>query len=210
MSDYDETAGAASSLPVMLRVAGREVVVVGAGPVGRRKAAAALACGARVRLVDPAAEDAPLAAEMVREPFRAEHLDGAAIVFACTDAPAVNAAVAEAARQRGLPVSRADAPAQSDFTLPAVHREAGVTIAVATDAGTPALAAMIRDLLATALPADLPAFAAATGALRERLLRDEPDAGRRAAILRRACGTEGLAAFRAGGPAGLETFARKA
>ena len=38
-------------LPVVLTVAGRTVLVVGGGPVGRRKAAAARAAGASVRLV---------------------------------------------------------------------------------------------------------------------------------------------------------------
>ena len=54
-------------LPVFLDLAGRRVVVVGGGPVGRRKARAALAAGAVVQLVAPETPGAGSSASSRRE-----------------------------------------------------------------------------------------------------------------------------------------------
>src|SRR5947199_174915 len=70
--------------PVMLNLRGRLGVVIGGGPVGRRKANALLDAGSTVRLVCLAPPALPLRAclEWRTEPYRPDHLDGAALVFA--------------------------------------------------------------------------------------------------------------------------------
>ena len=134
----------------MLDVTDRLVVVVGGGAVAARKAAGVLEAGAtRVRCVSPTFDPAmPEAVERVEAAYEAAHLDGAGLVFAATDLPAVNDAVVRDARARGALVSRADADDQDpgDFTVPAKWRTGPATLAVSAG-GSPALAAMIRDRL---------------------------------------------------------------
>jgi uroporphyrin-III C-methyltransferase/precorrin-2 dehydrogenase/sirohydrochlorin ferrochelatase len=77
-------------------------------------------------------------------------LDGAWLVHACTDDPAVNAAVAAAAERRQVPCVRADAAAGGSARTPAVARSGGLTVAVNAD-GDPARAVALRDAVARLL-----------------------------------------------------------
>ena len=134
--------------PIMIDVTDRPVVIVGGGPVAVRKAGGVLEAGAtRVRVVSPAFDPAmPEGVERVTATYEAAHLDGAGLVFAATDLPAVNDAVVRDARSRGVLVSRADADEEDpgDFTVPARWRSGPVTVAVSTG-GNPALAVTVRD-----------------------------------------------------------------
>jgi precorrin-2 dehydrogenase/sirohydrochlorin ferrochelatase len=133
--------------PMMLDVADRLVVIVGGGSVAARKAAGLIECGAtRVRCVAPGfAAGLPDTVERVVGRYDASHLEGAGLVFAATDDSAVNAAVVRDARARGVLVNRADADdaERGDFVTPARLTESAVTVTVS--AGSPALAALIRD-----------------------------------------------------------------
>jgi precorrin-2 dehydrogenase/sirohydrochlorin ferrochelatase len=131
--------------PILLNLTGKRVVVVGGGAVGLRKLAALLEAGAVVRLIDPRTPAAPPpGVEHVGEPYRAEHLDGAALTFACAT-PEVNAKVVADCRARGIWVNTASAPAEGDFALPAVVRRGELTLAVSTGGASPALARRIRE-----------------------------------------------------------------
>lgn len=134
--------------PINVSLRGRLALMVGAGRVGRRKLEKLLRAGARVRLVEPKPDQSILnmakTGRLELEPvYRPELLDGASLVFAATSDPALNRAVAEAARARGIWVNVADAPELSDFTLPAVVERGEFKIAVTTGGGSPALAARV-------------------------------------------------------------------
>ena len=131
--------------PVMLNLRGLRVLVVGAGPVGLRKAKLATDAGATVTIVDP---HATVGSKVVAEPFAPHHLDGIQLVFACATAD-VNAAVVEACRERGIWVCDAIVPERGSFVLPAVVRRGELQIAVSTGGASPALARQLRLQLET-------------------------------------------------------------
>ncbi len=136
-------------LPVMLRLDGRLVVVVGGGAVGRRRALAAHAAGATVRIIDPRPQGASVEGiAVIAQAYRPEHLEGSALVFACAS-PEVNAIVAADAAARGIWVSCATNPDTGDFVLPAMLKRGGLTLAVSTGGASPALARRIRDRFET-------------------------------------------------------------
>lgn len=138
-----------ASYPVLLDVTRWTIVIIGGGVVAARKARGLLEAGAaRVRCVAPAfCADLPAEVERVSQTYQAEHLDGADLVFAATDQADVNEAVVRDAHARKLLVNRADVDEDEpgDFTVPAQLRRGAAMIAVS--AGSPALAAFIRDRL---------------------------------------------------------------
>ena len=90
-------------------------------------------------------------------------------MIAATGDPRVDGQVAADADAAGVWVNAADLPESCSFSLPAVERRGPVTVAVATDGTSPALAGWLRDRLADALPEDLDEIVAVLAAARERL-----------------------------------------
>src|SRR5580765_7764183 len=101
-------------LPLFLNLTGRDVVLVGGGPVATAKLRQLLAAGARVRVVAPEITDEiarqPVAFE--RRPFAPADLDGAWLVVAAAT-PAVNREVADAAERLRIFVNAVDDPANA-------------------------------------------------------------------------------------------------
>jgi precorrin-2 dehydrogenase/sirohydrochlorin ferrochelatase len=131
--------------PLFLDLSGRLAVVVGAGPVGRRKVAGLLAAGARVRVI--CLEEGSVEGEWLREPYEARHLQGATLAFAAATAE-VNARVVADARAAGVLVCDAGDGAAGDFHTPAVFRDGPIVVAVGTGGRAPGVAAALRDHLA--------------------------------------------------------------
>jgi len=179
--------------PIMLNVNGRTAVVVGAGKVGLRKARALRAAGANVRLIAGEGEDIDAPGEgmeVIRQRYRGEHAAGATLVLACTDDSKLNARIA-------------DEPALCDFFLPATAEDGDVVVAVGTGGASPALAAALRDRVASSLPERIGKFAAALANARKQLMASVPNAGRRKQILRELAGDEAYSEFLASGEAAL-------
>ena len=150
------------SYPVFLDLAGVPVLVVGAGPIGVRKAEALQRAGARVRVVATALDEALERDRYddVRErPFQTDDLDGMRLVITATGDADVDAAVSAAARARGIWTNAADQPVDCEFILPAIARSGRVTVAVSTDGASPALAKALRDRIATMLGDEVAALA---------------------------------------------------
>lgn len=190
---------------LMADLTDRLVVVVGGGPVGRRKARRLLESGAIVRLV--CLEPRPADFAFTRlvwlcEPYQADHLAGATLVFAAAP-PEVNRRVAADARRRGILVNRADDPALGDFVVPAMHREGDLILAVSTGGAAPTLAKRIRDRLADQIDPALGEWVALLRELRPQIAEQFPDPARRREIYERLAETRWLEALHTQGPAAV-------
>src|SRR6516165_2180513 len=138
-----------------LRLGGRRVVDVGGGAVATRRIPALLDVSADIVLISPTVtaslEDLAAGGRIRWEPRRYADGDcaGAWLVCACTDDPAVNAAVAaEAERERIWSVRADDAQASAAWT-PASGRADRVQIGVLS--GDPRHSASIRDAIIAGL-----------------------------------------------------------
>jgi uroporphyrin-III C-methyltransferase/precorrin-2 dehydrogenase/sirohydrochlorin ferrochelatase len=147
--------------PLHLDLRDRRVLVVGAGPVGVRRATSLRASGARVTIVSLTASSDELPVEL--RAFAPGDVDGAWLVLACTGT--IDAEIAAACAQRQVWCVRADDASQSDAWLPAVARVDDVVISV-TAGGDPRRSVALRDAVSLALD---------TGAL--PLRRSRPAAG---------------------------------
>jgi uroporphyrin-III C-methyltransferase / precorrin-2 dehydrogenase / sirohydrochlorin ferrochelatase len=176
----------AALFPVFLKLSGRRVLVVGAGPVATSKIDALLAAGAAITVVAPvmtAGIQASAVTRVYRE-FTASDLEGAWLVVAAAT-PAVNREVARAAEARGVFVNAVDDPPNATAYLGGVVRRAGVTLAISTSGHAPALAGLLREALDAVLPADLDRWVAEARALRPRWVATRvPMADRRPQLLR--------------------------
>jgi siroheme synthase-like protein len=132
--------------PIFLDLSGRRCVIVGGGEVAGRKARKLLQARAEVVVISPEVrpELESVATEVCRRPYEEGDLEGACLVFAATDAREVNAAVAEEAKERGIPVNVADRPSEGDFALPSTLRRGRLQVAVSTGGASPTLARGIK------------------------------------------------------------------
>lgn len=161
-------------------------MVIGSGPVGRRKAEGLLAAGARVRLVSPGAsfeEGPPLGLEIVPRDYRVGDLCGAFLAFAATDDRAVNAAVAEEARRAGVPVNVADAAEEGDFSLPARFSRGDLCVAVSSNGKSPAFAVLVKEYLAAAVGEEWAVFLDICAAVRREKAAENTRGGVPAKLL---------------------------
>lgn len=163
--------------PVCLNIAKRLCVVVGGGSVAERKICGILAAHGQVRIVSPVLTAAlQVFADQDRVEWRhkmysADDLDDAYLVFAATNNPAVQEAVCEDARAAGVLLNVADAPELCDFQTPSVVRRGDLTLSVATNGRSPAVAAMVRRRLERDFGDEYGLLTALVGRLREQILR---------------------------------------
>src|SRR5262245_46046259 len=111
--------------PIFVKLEGRSVLLVGAGPVGEAKVGGLLSSGAKLTVV------APIAAPGIRRmadqgtllwyprEFRPRDLDGMALVVAAVPKD-VALSVYRAAHARNIFVNSVDDPDNCDFYYPAV------------------------------------------------------------------------------------------
>ena len=166
-------------LPINLDIRNKLAVVVGGGPVAARKCPVLLEAGARVTVIAPSLvgglaelhHDGRLHHE-ARE-YQPGDLEGAFLVFAATDNPLVNRAVAEEARARSVLADIVDGPDSGSFTLPAVMKRGDLLIAVSTGGKSPALARVIRKQLETLYGQEYEHALEIMGNIREKLLTEK-------------------------------------
>lgn len=188
-----------AAYPILLDVTQKRVVIVGGGGVALRKVTKLVEAGAlNITVVSPNfVEGFPEAARKVAEVYKAEHLAGAELVFAATDSPAVNAAVVRDGRNVRALVCRADSDEDGDFAVPAVLRAGAVVVGVS--AGSPALAAAIRDGVQNRWDARWTAMSLAQQTLRPLILRSGLPAQDRKELLRELASNEAMDVLGSGG-----------
>ncbi len=136
--------------PVFVNLRDRKCVAVGGGDVALRKVKALLDCGAKVAVISPKPHPDIVRMskrreiDLIRRDYGEEDLEGAVIVFACTNMKKVNHEVAEDSKGRGILVNVVDDPGSSDFITPSFFRRGDLTIAVSTAGRSPAFARKIR------------------------------------------------------------------
>jgi uroporphyrin-III C-methyltransferase/precorrin-2 dehydrogenase/sirohydrochlorin ferrochelatase len=173
--------------PIFLKLSGRAVLIVGAGPIAGSKLSALIDTGAQIHVVAPSIhpEIERAGVQLSRREFRPSDLDRIWLVVAAAT-PAVNQQVAEAAEQRHVFVNAVDDPSHASAYLGGVTHRAGVTFAISTEGRAPALAGLLREGLDAVLPeADLETWMADAAEMRKKWQKDGiPMADRRPQLLR--------------------------
>jgi uroporphyrin-III C-methyltransferase/precorrin-2 dehydrogenase/sirohydrochlorin ferrochelatase len=132
-------------LPIFVRLAGQQVLLVGDGDAADAKARLIVAAGGTV----------------VRE-----IVPGVRLAFVALEEAQAAAAAAAQLKAAGLLVNVVDRPALCDFTVPAIVDRSPVVVAVGTGGASATLAKALRERLEALLPATLGGLATAIRASR--------------------------------------------
>ncbi len=193
-----------ATLPILLDLNGRHVVIVGGGGVAARKAAG-FDPSVRVTIVakNIAGDFAPNVTKKIK-PYDPTDLADADLVFAATDSPVVNDAVVNDCRVRKIWCNRVDdgGDLPGDFTASARFDRGPVTVTV--NAGSAALSVAVRDKIAARFDPVWSDMAAAMAELRP-VIRDQSgwDAATRRDAFRRLATDEAFGILSSNGLGGL-------
>jgi uroporphyrin-III C-methyltransferase/precorrin-2 dehydrogenase/sirohydrochlorin ferrochelatase len=173
-------------VPLFVKLAGRDVVVVGGGAMAAVRVRQLADAGARVTVVAPDVREeiVPLAAVVRRRGFEPSDLDGAWLAVAAATRE-VNRDVAAAAEERRLLLNAVDDPDAATAYTGGVVRRGDATVAISTGGRAPALAGLLREAIDALLPRELDGWIEAAEAERDGWKRDRvPLATRRPLLLR--------------------------
>ncbi len=157
-------------LPMFLKLAGKDVLVVGGGEVATRKVTELLGTGAKLRVVAKVAS--PALARLARErrislelrPFRDRDLEGAWFVISATDSALVNRKVARSANSRRVFICAVDDPENASAYFGGIVRRPPFLVAISSGGEVPAVTRLVREVIESALPSEK--FVEAARALR--------------------------------------------
>ena len=132
--------------PINLNLAGRKVLVVGAGRIAARKVQQLLPCGADVTVIAPLVSDEmrALPVTILERTYRRGDAADHRLVITATGNVEVDQAIYDECESLGIWVNSADDPARCSFTLPAVVRRGSLMVTSSTGGASPALSSWIR------------------------------------------------------------------
>jgi precorrin-2 dehydrogenase/sirohydrochlorin ferrochelatase len=142
-----------SYYPAFLKLEGKKCVVIGGGKVAERKILSLLEANAIVFLISPDATPflAKLAEEgkitWIKDTFKPHYLEGAWLVFACTNQREVQREVFQACEERKIFCNVVDQPDVSSFIVPSVVKRGALTLAISTSGASPAVSRRLRERL---------------------------------------------------------------
>jgi len=174
------------AFPAFFPLAGRRVVIAGAGEAADAKARLFEGSPAIVVRID-----APQA-------FLAGAYKGACLAFIAAPDDLYAQAAATAARAAHVPVNVVDRPALCDFTTPAVIDRGEVVAAVGTGGASPVLATLLRHDIEARIPAGAGRVAALFRKFQDEVRRALPHSHQRRAFLRAGLSGPAAAAAMAG------------
>ncbi|HEV2423529.1 MAG TPA: bifunctional precorrin-2 dehydrogenase/sirohydrochlorin ferrochelatase [Terriglobia bacterium] len=179
----------AALFPAFLKLAGRNCLVVGAGPVGQAKIEGLLATGTAVTVVAPHATASvrswATAGRLVwrTRGFEPSDLDDVFLAVVATPLPSLNERILQEAQRRRVLCNVVDDPARCDFYYPAVVRRGALQIAISTNGRSPALAQRVRKELEHEFDPVYESWVEELGAERQRLFARAMDPEERKRLL---------------------------
>jgi len=161
--------------PIVLKIAGRSVVIVGGGEVAEGKTQALLQSGASVTIVSP--ELTPQLRSLAdsgailwhRRPYESADVHDAFLVIAATDDEVVQAQVWQDARENKVLTNTVDRLDRCDFIMPSVIRRDDLIVSVSTSGKSPAFAAWLRRKIAGIVTSEFGRVVALLGFMRNEV-----------------------------------------
>ncbi|MBQ7482835.1 MAG: bifunctional precorrin-2 dehydrogenase/sirohydrochlorin ferrochelatase [Bacteroidaceae bacterium] len=123
-------------LPIGLNVTGKRILIIGGGRVGLHKATILHRFVSEAVVISPkfneGFDELPFA--RIQKEYEPADLDGAFLVYICTENEALNRQIKYDAEARGILASVCDNPEICDFISPAIYKEGNLTVSVLSNA----------------------------------------------------------------------------
>lgn len=136
-------------LPININIEGRRILIIGGGRVGLHKAQILSRFTSHATVISPHFREGfdELPFTLLRKSYEPSDLDGAHLIYICTEDSDLNRSILHDAHERHILASVCDSPELCDFTSPAIFRRDNLTVAVASDAKDVHQSMSIRDAI---------------------------------------------------------------
>ncbi|MDD4508526.1 MAG: bifunctional precorrin-2 dehydrogenase/sirohydrochlorin ferrochelatase [Eubacteriaceae bacterium] len=165
-------------VPLMMEFGDKNILVIGLGRVGRRRAAFLRDAGCRVSAVDTKAlpqDWDTTGIHIIRREYGMNLLKGVDVAVIATDDHMLNQWIANDCKANGILCNCADDPEISDFIFPAVVRRGDLTLSVCTEGASPFMTRKIADELAKVYGPEMGEKLQLMRQLRQRALNSDMD-----------------------------------
>jgi precorrin-2 dehydrogenase/sirohydrochlorin ferrochelatase len=186
-----------SSYPVILRLDGKKVVIVGGGKVAERKVKGLLGTRAEVVVISPEVTDEIQGLHRngkivwKQKFFSDSDISDAFMIFAATNNREINQSISISADAHQL-VTIADDPDGSNFHVPAYFQRGLLSIAVSTGGASPTLASKIREQLEAQFDDSYESYLEFLSSKRKWILKEVVDASLKRKLLKTIVSSEFL------------------
>lgn len=136
-------------LPVNINIDGKRILIIGGGRVGLHKATILSRFTDSATIISSTFREGfqSLPFRLLQKAYEPADLDGAFLVYICTENDELNRRIKQDAEQRHVLASVCDNPSLCDFTSPAIFRQGDLTVAVSSDAKDVRRSMRIRDVI---------------------------------------------------------------
>ncbi len=136
-------------LPISIDIDGKKILIIGGGRVGLHKATILHRFTNEATIISLEFKDGfeQLPFTLIKKEYEPSDLDGATLVYVCTENSELNQRIKRDAEERRILASVCDNPPLCDFISPAIYKEGDLTIAVSSNAKDVHLSMRIRDAI---------------------------------------------------------------
>lgn len=123
-------------LPISINITHKRIVLIGGGKVAYHKATILNRFVNEAIIISPEFHEGfeSLPFTLIEKRYEPSDLQGAFLVYVCTENESLNAEIKNECEKRGILTSVCDNPILCDFVSPAIYKNNNVTIAVSSNA----------------------------------------------------------------------------
>lgn len=139
-----------SFMPIAIDVYNRKVLLIGGGRIAYHKIVSLLPYANRIHVVAREVDPRIRALKEVtwqEKDYEPDDLEGAFLIYACTNHHETNLRIKNDAQQKGILVNVVDTPAECDFVSPAIYRKEYLSIAVSSNGHDVLRSISVRNLI---------------------------------------------------------------
>lgn len=174
--------------PVILKLEGQVITIIGGGKVAYRKAKTFLDCGGKVNIIAPQFDERFHGLDkgivLIHKCFEEEDLKGNFIVVAATDDKLVNHRIGTYCKSNSILCNVIDNIDLSTFIVPASMKQGDLIISVSTSGKSPSLAAKIKKELSEQYNEEYIEYLELLGRVRQHVVDTIEDENQKKEILR--------------------------